>query len=193
MLLPRAVALAATIALVSCGGAGGAGSPSPPSGHNGDRPAKEGEVSGTGARNGGDEARGAADGVRSTTWELASALSSLRRATPRDRSQHMNGDLEGEVLANAEAKAYPALGPLRSLPPGAILVETHYRPGSSDPEVLFVMAKQPPGFDPDGGDWEYMVVEPGGMIAQRGRIALCARCHAEAPHDRVFGGRQRRE
>ena len=99
----------------------------------------------------------------------------------------MNGDLEAEVLANAEAKAYPVLGPARSLPPGAILVEPHYRPGSSDPVVLFAMAKQPAGFDPEGGDWEYLIVEPGGTISLRGRITLCARCHAEAPNDHVFG------
>lgn len=99
----------------------------------------------------------------------------------------MNGDLESEVLANAEAKAYPSLGPSRLLAPGSVLAEPHYRPGSSDIVALFVMAKKPPGFDPDGGDWEYIIVEPTGVISQRGRIELCARCHAEAPNDHVFG------
>jgi hypothetical protein len=99
----------------------------------------------------------------------------------------MNGDLEAEVLANEEAKAYPALGPARKLPPGSVLVEPHYRPGSAEPVVLFVMAKRPPGFDADGGDWEYLVVDPGGVVSERGRLALCSRCHAEAPHDHVFG------
>jgi len=120
-------------------------------------------------------------------WELAGAISALRKATPRAVSQHLNGDLEAEVLANEAAKAYPALGPARPLPPGSVLVDAHYRPGSSAPVVYFVMDKRPPGFDPDGGDWEYLIVEPSGAISQRGRLSLCARCHAEAPHDHVFG------
>jgi hypothetical protein len=120
-------------------------------------------------------------------WELAGKLSSLRKAAPRARSQHLSGDLEAEVLANDEARAYPPLGPQGALPPGAVLVEAHYRAGNADPVVLFAMAKQPPGFDPGGGDWEYLIVEPSGLISERGRLPLCARCHAEAPHDHLFG------
>lgn len=99
----------------------------------------------------------------------------------------MSGDLEAEVLANDAAKAYPPLGPQGALPPGAVLVEAHYRAGSAEPVVLFAMAKQPPGFDPEGGDWEYLIIEPGGLVNERGRLPLCARCHAEAPHDHLFG------
>jgi hypothetical protein len=121
-------------------------------------------------------------------WELADKLPSLRRATPRGRSQHLSGDLLGEVLANEQASAYPALGPSRALEQGAVLVEAHFAPGSADPSVLFAMVKRPPGFDPEGGDWEYLIVEPGGSIVRRGKLPLCARCHAEAPHNFIFGG-----
>lgn len=120
-------------------------------------------------------------------WELADSLSTFRKAAPRARSAHGGGDLEGEVLANAEAKAYPALGPARLLPPGAVLVEAHYRAGSSEPVFFFVMAKRPAGFDNEGRDWEYLIVEPQGVVSERGRLPLCARCHAEAPNDNVFG------
>jgi hypothetical protein len=99
----------------------------------------------------------------------------------------MNGELEGEVLANEPALSYPALGPSRELAPGAVLVEAHYRAGGSSPVVFFAMSKRSPGFDPAGGDWEYLIVEPGGAIRQRGRLPLCARCHAEAPYDHLFG------
>lgn len=121
-------------------------------------------------------------------FELAGKLSSLRRATPRARSQHLTGDLEAEVLANERASAYPSLGPDRPLTAGATLVEVHFAPGSSDPSVLFAMIKHPPGFDPEGGDWEYLIAEPSGAIVRRGKLALCARCHAEAPHNYIFGG-----
>ena len=91
---------------------------------------------------------------------------------------------------NEQAAAYPALGPNRPLDPGAVLVEAHFAPGSADalPRVLFAMVKRPPGFDPEGGDWEYLIVEPSGSIVRRGKIPLCARCHAEAPHNFIFGG-----
>jgi hypothetical protein len=49
------------------------------------------------------------------------------------------------------------------------------------------MVKRQPGFDPAGGDWEYLVVAPTGEIEARGRLPGCARCHAEAPAAGVFG------
>ncbi len=122
-------------------------------------------------------------------WERTPELASYTPATPRARSQHFGGDLEAEVQVNPPAAAiYPRLGPARSLPPGAVLVEPHYRPGTTDPVILLAMVKHPPGYDPQAGDWEYLVVTPTGEATQRGRLPLCRRCHAEAPHDHVFGG-----
>lgn len=57
----------------------------------------------------------------------------------------------------------------------------------SAPIVYFVMVKRAPGYNPSGGDWEYLVVAPDGRVEDRGQVALCARCHAEAPHDFLFG------
>jgi hypothetical protein len=53
--------------------------------------------------------------------------------------------------------------------------------------TYFAMIKRPPGYDPGGGDWEYLVVTPAGRVEQRGILPLCARCHADAPHDHLFG------
>jgi len=121
-------------------------------------------------------------------WERAPELASYTLATPRARSQHFGGDLEAEVRINPPAAAYPRLGPARPLPAGAVLVQAHYRPGTADPLILLAMVKHPPGYDPQAGDWEYLVVTPTGEAAQRGRLPLCRRCHAEAPYDHVFGG-----
>lgn len=120
-------------------------------------------------------------------WELAPQLSTFRRATPRGRSQHFTGELVGEVLANAVAAAYPALGSARKLEPGAVLVEAHRAEGSEDIIAYLAMVKRPPGFDPPGGDWEYLVVDRDGGIERRGPLPPCARCHAEAPFDHLFG------
>ncbi|MRG97950.1 hypothetical protein [Polyangium spumosum] len=117
-------------------------------------------------------------------WELADRLSSLRKATPRARSQHLSGEHDAEVLANEVATAYPALGPQRPLAAGAVLVEALYAPGSPDVALYFAMTKQPSG---QGAAWEYLVVRADGQVEQRGRLALCERCHAEAPEDHVFG------
>jgi hypothetical protein len=121
-------------------------------------------------------------------WDLAGQLRALHPAAKRARSEHLGGDLEGEVLANTAAGAYPPRGPASKLPPGATLVERLSEPGSNTPMVYFVMVKQPPGYDPPGGDWEYLTVVPDGRIEKRGKMPLCARCHAEAPHEHLFGG-----
>ncbi|MDI1432424.1 hypothetical protein [Polyangium sorediatum] len=117
-------------------------------------------------------------------WELADRLNSLRKATPRARSQHLAGEHDAEVLANDEAAAYPALGPQRPLAAGAVLVEALYTAGSSDVALYFAMAKRASA---QGGEWEYLVVRADGQVEQRGRLALCERCHTEAPDDHVFG------
>jgi hypothetical protein len=120
-------------------------------------------------------------------WDLDAQLERLHPAAKRARSGHLTGELEGDVLAGA-AGTYPKMGPDTRLAPGATLVERLFEPGAVTPAAYFVMVKRPPGFDAAGGDWEYLVVAPNGRIEQRGALPLCARCHAEAPHDRVFGG-----
>ncbi|AGP35791.1 hypothetical protein BE04_12830 [Sorangium cellulosum] len=123
-----------------------------------------------------------------SAWELAGQLASFTPATGRARSQHFTGEMEAEVRINAAAAPYPALGPARALPPGAALVELHYPAGSSEPVTLLAMVKRPAGYDPDGGDWEYLVLTPQGTSTHRGALPLCKRCHADAPHDHLFGG-----
>lgn len=120
-------------------------------------------------------------------WDLDAQLKALRPTGKRGRSGHLTGEREADVLAGSAA-TYPALGPGSRLEPGATLVERLFEPGGVTPTAYFVMVKRPPGFDPSGADWEYLVVTPGGAIEQRGPLPLCARCHAEAPNDRLFGG-----
>lgn len=116
-------------------------------------------------------------------WERADELSSLRKVGPRSPSSHLTGDLESEVLVNEAAGAYPVLGPNRRLPTGALLVQALGKPGSGETLTLFVMAKQPDG-------WDFLILEPNGDVVKRGD-PLCRRCHAEAPHDFLFGAPRR--
>jgi hypothetical protein len=120
-------------------------------------------------------------------WNLAAELRRVHPASPRTPSDHLTGQLDGAVFADEGAAAYPALGPLRPIPPGATLIEHLYTHGAPDVAAYFAMTKRPPGYDPAGGDWEYLVLDAAGHIEQRGRLSLCARCHADAPHDHLFG------
>lgn len=119
-----------------------------------------------------------------TRWEHIDALGTFRKAAARARSQHLHGEHDAEVLVNEAAAAYPTLGPSRQLPSGSVLVEALYAPNQQDVAMYFVMVKPSSAA---GSVWEYAVVTNAGMVERRGALTLCARCHAEAPYDHVFG------
>jgi len=49
---------------------------------------------------------------------------------------------------------------------------------SQTPELLTIMIKQKEGYNPENGDWEYMVTNGGGTeIEGRGNLANCQACH----------------
>lgn len=116
-----------------------------------------------------------------TRWARWPDLPSYRLALPRSPSQHFAADHDAETLASPSASAYPDLGPASSLPEGAVLVQKLYPTGATTPEVLFVMEKGP------AGAWSFKVLDPAGIITDQGALDSCARCHAEAPHDSLFG------
>ncbi len=120
-------------------------------------------------------------------FQLPELLPRLRRAADRQPSEHLDGTFDGEVLIDEAAAPYPKLGPSRQVGVGATLVERHLLRETDTASIYFAMVKRPPGYDPTGGDWEYLVLAPTGEIEQRGRLPLCARCHADAPHDHLFG------
>jgi hypothetical protein len=83
---------------------------------------------------------------------------------------------------------YPKLSPDSVVPEGSIALEFHHDlAGNAQP--IYAMEKRAAGFDPGGGDWEYLVINPEGVVETRGILPFCARCHAEAPHDHLFGPR----
>ena len=74
---------------------------------------------------------------------------------------------------------------------GARLVKEHFeRAGgadASDPTgPIMMMEKMERGFDPDHGDWRYVVVNSAGTVVEDGRVESCAGCHDDAPHDHIF-------
>ena len=65
-------------------------------------------------------------------------------------------------------------------PAGSVIVKEKL-PSSDEgaaPELLTAMHKREPGYDPEGGDWEYLVLDGRGREASaRGRLESCRACH----------------
>jgi len=53
---------------------------------------------------------------------------------------------------------------------------------SPEPELLTAMYKREAGYDPEGGDWEYMVLDGRGQeVRARGKLENCRACHQAYP------------
>lgn len=101
---------------------------------------------------------------------------------------HFGGRWTAEIAVNETAmQAYSNLAPSSRFRVGSVLVKKHASTSSSSPGPTFAMAKRDASFFPEGGDWEYIVLDAQGKLEQRGKLATCARCHAEGNADHVFG------
>jgi hypothetical protein len=79
---------------------------------------------------------------------------------------------------------------------GAIIVKESYPDAGGEPGELAnltIMVKRGSGYDPDNGNWEYLMTSPDMMVAEmegnkvQGKIGMCIGCHAEAEDmDYVF-------
>ncbi|HEX8649599.1 MAG TPA: cytochrome P460 family protein [Pyrinomonadaceae bacterium] len=76
-----------------------------------------------------------------------------------------------------------------AFPEGSIIVKEKLEAlEDTSPEMLTVMAKREKGFNPESGDWEYMVVSGSRTkIEGRGKLANCQSCHVlKGETDYVF-------
>ena len=64
-------------------------------------------------------------------------------------------------------------------PQGSVIVKEKLTTSqSTTPELLTVMIKRERGYNPESGDWEYMVVDGTGKNVQaRGKLENCQTCH----------------
>jgi hypothetical protein len=67
-------------------------------------------------------------------------------------------------------------------PAGSLVVKEKLdRRDAAEPELLTAMYKREAGFDPEGGDWEYMVLDGQGReVRARGKLESCRACHQAA-------------
>src|SRR6266850_3196408 len=73
-------------------------------------------------------------------------------------------------------------------PVGSMIVKQKFRDQNKSPELLTMMIKREPGFDPKFGDWEYLVASGDGKnIFGRGKLEQCQGCHISmAKQDYVY-------
>jgi len=117
-------------------------------------------------------------------WDAFASLDTLK-TVGETRSAHPAGDFIASIRVNDVAARYGTKG-RDPLPEGALVVEALATEANTPPAVYYAMLRKAPGYFPDGGDWAYFVVAADGTIEAEGKLALCARCHAEAPREHVF-------
>ena len=104
----------------------------------------------------------------------------------RDEPYVSRGHPPGYFLATVRVTpdsltAYQNLTAGTKMAEGTVIVQFQQDPQQGVGGPVFVMSKV------SQADWEFMVVDPEGWIHDRGEIPLCARCHAEAVADELFG------
>jgi hypothetical protein len=111
-------------------------------------------------------------------------------APPKSVATHEGGGQSfGVVYANRHARAAIESMEPSTFPAGSIIVrEKLARADDERPELLAVMVKRPPGFNPKGGDWEFLLVDgAGSKVIERQKRGSCLDCHAsQRERDFVF-------
>lgn len=102
-------------------------------------------------------------------------------APPKREATHVFfGVTYGVVYANERARAaIDALGPT-TFPVGSVIVrEKLNSPSDGRPDLLAVMVKRAPGFNPKAGDWEFLLVDgTASKVIERQKKGSCLDCHA---------------
>jgi hypothetical protein len=97
----------------------------------------------------------------------------------REATHLPNGVSYGVVYANDRARAaFDAVEPT-TFPVGSVIVrEKLAKPDDQSPEMLAVMVKRAPGFNPRAGDWEFLLVDgSASKVIERQKKGSCLDCH----------------
>jgi hypothetical protein len=114
-------------------------------------------------------------------WNRADELDQLDVVQGRTPSEHLDGVFDRTVLVNASARSYRTLSRSTVLPSGALVVQRHHLRGEDATAVYFVMERLP------SGNWTFLVVDRELRVAAAQHLERCARCHADAPYNGLFG------
>ena len=114
--------------------------------------------------------------------EPLAAASCAMIAGRQEPSPHLHKYIS--VFVNAEGREAMMTKQQPKFPIGSIIVkEKLASPDSTNPELLTAMIKRGPGYNPEGGDWEYLVFDgPASRIVERGKLTQCSSCHRPYEH-----------
>ena len=111
-------------------------------------------------------------------------------APPKREATHVESGISyGVVYANERARtAFDALLPT-TFPAGSVIVREKLSGHDAEsPELLAVMIKRAPGFNPKAGDWEFLLLDgAASKVIERQKKGSCLDCHAsQSERDFVY-------
>lgn len=86
------------------------------------------------------------------------------------------------VYVNAIGKEAMTKQKTPHFPVGTVIVkEKLTKPDSREPELMTVMVRHEKGYNPDNGDWEYLVFNgKGTKVTAQGKLEKCQSCHSKS-------------
>ena len=96
---------------------------------------------------------------------------------------HASGRWEYTLSANDAGRAILD-GKVKEASAGAKIVMDHFERSSGEKGPTMAMEKREKGFDPDHGDWRWIIVGTNGNLVFDGKTERCWGCHDDAPKDR---------
>ncbi|HEY6243907.1 MAG TPA: cytochrome P460 family protein [Pyrinomonadaceae bacterium] len=107
---------------------------------------------------------------------------SARQLSMEKQNPHLNRSVL--VYVNDIGKAAMLEQKVPMFPEGSVIVKEKwaisFRSDATSPELLTVMRKRDDGYDPDKGNWEYMVFDGTGQTLQAdGKLENCQGCHMQ--------------
>jgi hypothetical protein len=108
---------------------------------------------------------------------VAQLCAAPRGARSADKNPHLNKFITVYVNEKGRRAMMEEREPL--FPVGSVIVkEKLAAKDAASPELLTVMIKRGRGFNPQSGDWEYLVTSGAGTeVEARGRLQSCQACH----------------
>jgi class 3 adenylate cyclase len=122
----------------------------------------------------------------------AEAYRSWRRYNTTPYLSATHGNRYVSNYANAQARAYGMAEQAGTLPEGSVLAKDSFEVtdrGDVLSGPLGLMEKMKPGFNPEGRDWRYTMIMPGGTLfgttngENSERVEFCMDCHIAAGDD----------
>jgi len=109
--------------------------------------------------------------------ELAAAIDCVRIPGRDESSPHLNKYIS--VYVNETGRDAMMTQRTPRFPPGSLIVkEKLSSKTSTEPEILTAMVKHEQGYNPESGDWEYLVLNGNASaILEQGKLARCQSCH----------------